>query len=1301
MIVRAGCGCLAAFLLAAPAYAAEPAVETLRHAALHRDVATVAAMLEQGENFRAASAWSGAVIGGSDEVVRLFLKRGADPNAALDEKKTPPLLLAANRGYTDICQTLIDAGAQVNGVDKWGATALAAAAVNGRTETLKLLLACGADPTLSDSSGTNPLEFAMRKHFIQAADILRTAMTGKPRQERVREFLDAVRRQNDQVVTDFLAESATSYPEVTEGMLLAAARGNASALRQCLDWGAPAKTHGPARFTPLLYAAIRGDTAMAEALIEAGAEVNYGNATGLTPLMAAAKANHAALLTKLIAAGASLDQTDGQGRSALGFAIARSCEDAARVLREAGATSISTPIVPPSPGGVRVPSERAIARTVTLAPFTSADNTWPSLEAAGQFSALLQLCPEVGKVRWVERAELEKAERELNLQPGIADASASVRLGKWLRSDLLVTGRFGLDEGEGRTLEIEVIDLRRADVLARRSMPVASRLGEPLESAAADVATAGRLVHSALAEAEDGLVATEGDLVLAPFDFHNVTRSTARLNFLGDKLRDAFGDVSQEGLRVVRFPRVEEAIGEAELSVSGLVEDDPEAWRKVADVYVWGSYEELDPEGKAFEEVEIRVDLEIWNGAEPPEKMTETFPVGAMDDALPRLARRVAERVAAGAPKEAGESAGVEASRRLFARARELQAEERDLGESMRRTTAWLQSWHRRLGLLDIARFLAPGDSAIDREWMVERWNQEAFFARPYRDDWMPHQFWGMWRQCEAWGRHVDRFGFEALRDGKRDPVLESKLPPVGSTRNLAERPLQDIYLYLPCQAVSYVSYGVSGYPDPVPAALNAEWQQRFTREFVRRLRIVADQCPGQFSIRYVFLNGELERIQNPVLQAEAYAALWQLSGTEKMVLENHTKFRQGMDRAFTRAGRLAELEPLRTMYAGPQVGDPGYRLGQSSHEERTKKLAEYEQSLLARSDLLPGELPATFQEIKLADEKFNAVTQLHAHAGKIWLAAKPLQPNETRLWCYDPATGSSEPSADVFLAGIQEFTALLSHESGLWLGTDGSGIWRYDPAAKSLHKFGSENGLATLNIGAAALGRGKLFIGGGTDSAALGALDLATGKWTMTESPSASGKSESGIPVAMATSGRWLASINISPGSREQHLWIYDTAVAQWHQSADVTFEKANAGFRSQFKKPVLAGDETGFWTGLGRKLTRVAAGSTPVSLDLSEALGGDITAIADDGEFLWLAGSREERQGLLDYHCHVRVVLVRKSTLTVTGFVTVPYNAPVVSMVADGGKLWLGLDTRFETRASFLQLETASLKSGKQGNE
>lgn len=72
------------------------------------------------------------------------------------------LLEAARAGDVAAVERLLDAGADVNTADKYGSTALAAAAVNGRLEVVELLLERGADPNIAETFyGARPLDMAL------------------------------------------------------------------------------------------------------------------------------------------------------------------------------------------------------------------------------------------------------------------------------------------------------------------------------------------------------------------------------------------------------------------------------------------------------------------------------------------------------------------------------------------------------------------------------------------------------------------------------------------------------------------------------------------------------------------------------------------------------------------------------------------------------------------------------------------------------------------------------------------------------------------------------------------------------------------------------------------------------------------------------------------------------------------------------------------------------------------------------------------------------------------------------------
>jgi len=84
-----------------------------------------------------------------------------------------PLMVAAERGYTEVVKALIDSGADVNAQRNNGWSALIHAARYGRTETVRVLMDAGADVNAKSNDGKTALMLASQYDHTGVVDILK------------------------------------------------------------------------------------------------------------------------------------------------------------------------------------------------------------------------------------------------------------------------------------------------------------------------------------------------------------------------------------------------------------------------------------------------------------------------------------------------------------------------------------------------------------------------------------------------------------------------------------------------------------------------------------------------------------------------------------------------------------------------------------------------------------------------------------------------------------------------------------------------------------------------------------------------------------------------------------------------------------------------------------------------------------------------------------------------------------------------------------------------------------------------
>lgn len=134
--------------------------QTLLAAALQGDLSTVAALLHQDPslaNSVLSDAYEGApplalaAAGGHLEVVRALLDAGAEPD--LSGQDGTALMMAVWNNLPEVIELLLAGGASANATGPCGETPLHYAALKGRVELGRLLLAHGANPNVHTTQG--------------------------------------------------------------------------------------------------------------------------------------------------------------------------------------------------------------------------------------------------------------------------------------------------------------------------------------------------------------------------------------------------------------------------------------------------------------------------------------------------------------------------------------------------------------------------------------------------------------------------------------------------------------------------------------------------------------------------------------------------------------------------------------------------------------------------------------------------------------------------------------------------------------------------------------------------------------------------------------------------------------------------------------------------------------------------------------------------------------------------------------------------------------------------------------------
>ncbi|CEF61893.1 Ankyrin repeat and KAP P-loop domain and Ankyrin repeat-containing domain-containing protein [Strongyloides ratti] len=219
------------------------------------------------------------------------------------------LIVAARFGHIDIVKKLVE-DSDVDETDNEGWSALLNAAQNGFTEICDILIQNGASVDLSDLMGWTPLMWAVYNNHPDTVNLL---LENKAHPNTVDE---------EDGLTPLILAAGRGFEEVANSLLKYGGSTNA-----CDKFGS----------TPLIWASRKGFLNIVEKLLSNGCELDAVGMHGSTALMLATKGNFVNVVEKLLAHDPNVNVCDLNGQSALATAAREGYADIVELLIQSGA----------------------------------------------------------------------------------------------------------------------------------------------------------------------------------------------------------------------------------------------------------------------------------------------------------------------------------------------------------------------------------------------------------------------------------------------------------------------------------------------------------------------------------------------------------------------------------------------------------------------------------------------------------------------------------------------------------------------------------------------------------------------------------------------------------------------------------------------------------------------------------------------------------------------------------------------------------------------------------------------------
>ncbi len=292
---------------------------------------------------------------------------------AVKENDDPLLIKAAEQGDTSTVLSLLQKGADINGKDERGRTAIMAATHGNHPETVKALIDAGADVNLQDDILDNPFLYAGAEGLLEIVKLTIDAGADTKLTNRYggTALIPASEHAYVEVVKELLTHSSIEVNHVNnlgwtallEAIILGdGGPGHQQVVQLLVDHGADVRIADKNGVTPLMHArergfteieqmllkesknagafinaAEKGDTTAVLSFLKKGVDINSKDAKGRTAVMAATHGNHPETVKALIQEGADINIRDNRSDNPFLYAGAEGLLEILKLTIDAGA----------------------------------------------------------------------------------------------------------------------------------------------------------------------------------------------------------------------------------------------------------------------------------------------------------------------------------------------------------------------------------------------------------------------------------------------------------------------------------------------------------------------------------------------------------------------------------------------------------------------------------------------------------------------------------------------------------------------------------------------------------------------------------------------------------------------------------------------------------------------------------------------------------------------------------------------------------------------------------------------------